>query len=192
MHPVPGAAVRFADVWAAASPPCLLAVVLCLAQLSPTSHHLAVRTHKHNSATALWSRAEERPCDETNFQELPRIKKLSSFESSEPDWSWVLNLTKVEAAARGHKSDWQASLLRGALWYLRWWLDRQIIIPPIRVPFSALWSLQRVMACSCRSASGCLRSHYPTGSSAVINDKRPEYWFVNLQSGAIRCSLQKW
>lgn len=46
------------------------------------------------------------------------------------------------------------------------------------------------MACSRWSASGCLRSHYPTGSSAVINDKRPEYWFVNLQSGAIRCSVQ--
>lgn len=124
------------------------------------------------------------------FLNCPQIKKLSSFESSEPDWSWVLNLTKVETAACGHKSDWQASLWRGALWYLRWWLDRQIIILPIRVPFFALWSLQRVMACSCRSASGCLRSHYPTGSSAVINDKRPEYWFVNLQSGAIRCSLQ--
>lgn len=148
------------------------------------------RAHTHTNTTRPRHGELSGACAQTNFPELPRIKKLSSFQSSVPDWSWALNLTKVEATARGHKSDWQASLWRGALWYLRWWLARQIIILPIRVPFSALWSLQRVMACSRRSASGCLRSHYPTGSSAVINDKRPEYWFVNLQSGAIRCSLQ--
>lgn len=44
------------------------------------------------------------------------------------------------------------------------------------------------MACSQRSGSGCpCRHHYPTRSPVVINDKRLEYWFVNLQSGAIRC-----
>lgn len=90
-------------------------------------------------------------------------------------------------AARGHKSEWQASLWRGALWYLRWWLDRQIIIPSIRVSFPS-WSVQHLMACSQRSLSGCPRSrHYPTRSPVVTNDKRLEYWFVNLQSGAIRC-----
>ena len=47
------------------------------------------------------------------------------------------------------------------------------------------------MACSRRTVSGCLRSHhYPTRSPVVINDNRLEYWFVNLQSGAIRCRLQ--
>lgn len=127
----------------------------------------------------------------TNFPELAWIKKLSSFQSL-PDWSWALILIKVEMMAYGHKSDWQAPLSRGALWYLRWWLDRQIIILPIRVPFSTLWSLQRLMACSHGTASGCLRSHYPTGSPVVINDKRLEYWFVNLQSGAIWCSRRNY
>lgn len=92
-------------------------------------------------------------------------------------------------AERGHKSEWQVSLRRGALWYLRWWLDRQIIIPSIRVSFPS-WSLQHLMACSQRSLSGCPHSrHYPTRSPVVTNDKRLEYWFVNLQSGAIRCRL---
>lgn len=37
---------------------------------------------------------------------------------------------------------------------------------------------------------GCPHSrHYPTRSPVVINDKRLEYWFVNLQSGAIRCKM---
>lgn len=49
------------------------------------------------------------------------------------------------------------------------------------------------MACSRRTVSGCLRSHhYPTRSPVVINDNRLEYWFVNLQSGAIRCRLQNY
>lgn len=44
------------------------------------------------------------------------------------------------------------------------------------------------MACSHRTVSGCLHSHhYPTRSPVLINDKRLEYWFVNLQSGAIQC-----
>lgn len=86
----------------------------------------------------------------------------------------------------GHKSDWQASLWRRGLWYLRWLLYRQIIILSIRVPFSTLWSLQCLMACFHRTVSTCLHSHhYPTRSPVLLNDKRLEYWFVNLQSGAI-------
>lgn len=188
MHPVPGATVRFAALWAAGRrPACLLAVVLGFVRLGWINPLLSTYT--------TWSwHAESRGgvVHETNFPELSWIKKLSSSQLL-VDWNWALNLRMVETMVRGHKSDRQASLWRRVLWYLRWLLYRQTIILSIRVPFSTLWSLQCLMACFHRTVSGCLHSHhYPTRSLVLINDKLLEYWFVNLQSGAIRCRRQSY
>lgn len=172
MHPVPGATVRFADFWAASHRPVCGMRCRSLCDLIEQIQCWVHTTWHVESRGGLGK--------ETNFPELSWIKKLSLSQLL-VDWNLSLNLRMVKTLVHGHKSGWQASLWRRALWYLRWLCYRQIIILSIRVPFSTLWCLQCLMACSHRDVSGCLHSHhYPARAPVLINDMCLEYWFVNL------------
>lgn len=132
MHPFPGATVRFADFWVAVQRPvCWLRCwTLWLGWINPL---LSTYTSQ-----ACGSRGEVG--HETNFSELSWIKKLSSSQLL-VDWNWALNLRMVYTMVHRYKSDWQAALWRRALWYLRWLHYWQIIILPIRVPFSMVFAM---------------------------------------------------
>lgn len=135
---------------------------------------------------------ERRVGYEANFPVPSWIKKLSSSQLL-VDWNWELNLRTIWTVVHGQKSEWQVFLWRRALRYLRRLCYRQIITLSIRVPFPALWPLLCLMACSYRTVSGCLHTHhYPTRSPLLINDKRVEYWLVNLQSGTIQYRWQNY
>lgn len=175
MHPLPRAAAPFVEASAVNTHVCVCVCVSCGAAVCATWLSPLFSLH------TTWCRhveSRKRAECETNFPELSCIRKIKFI--SVVGWlAWVDDVDGGE-----HKSERQASLWRRASWYLRWWLDRQTIMPSIRVSFP----LQHLMAWSQRSISGCHSCHYPT-RSCVINDKPLEYWF-NLQSGAIRRKLQ--